>query len=295
MSVVAWLGRPAGSHQNLAVAMVFCSVVSVQCGSAIASGLFDQLGPEGTMFLRSLLAGVVFLAVVRPSPRMLREPGFHEVLIFGVVLFGMNSFFYAAIDRIPLGAAVTLEFVGPLGLAVIGSHRRRDLIWVALAAAGILLLSDGLGDGLLSLGAVFAIGSGLFWALYIVQSARLGQRFAGVEPVAVAIVLSAVLGAPLGIVEGGSDLLHPAVLAVALAVGLLSTMIPYTLELQALKRIPNAVFGVMMSLQPAVAALVGLALLSQGLSAKEVLAIGLVVVASAGALRTGSAPPPIEN
>ncbi len=295
MSAVARPARLAGSHQNLAVAMVFGSVVSVQCGSAIASGLFDQLGPEGTVFLRSLLAGAVFLALSRPSPRMVREPGFAQVLIFGLVLFAMNSCFYAAIDRIPLGAAVTLEFVGPLGLAIIGSHRRRDLIWVALAAAGILLLSDGLGDGLLSLGAVFAIGSGLFWALYIVQSARLGQRFAGVEPVAVAIALSALLGAPLGIVEGGSELLHPAVLAVALAVGLLSTVIPYTLELYALKRIPNAVFGVMMSLQPAVAALVGLALLSQGLSAKEVLAIGLVVVASVGALRTGSSPPPIEN
>jgi inner membrane transporter RhtA len=285
------LGREPGAHRNLAMAMVFGSVVSVQCGSAIASGLFDQLGPEGTVFLRSLLAGVVFLALARPSWQMVREPGFRDVLIFGAVLFGMNSSFYAAIDRIPLGAAVTLEFVGPLGLAIIGSHR----LWVVIAAAGILLLSDGLGDGLLSLGALFAIGSGLFWALYIVQSARLGRRFEGVSPVAIAIVISALLVAPLGIAEGGSDLLDPAVLAVALAVGLLSTMIPYTLELHALKRIPSAVFGVMMSLQPAIAALVGLALLSQGLSAKEVLAIGLVVVASVGALRTGSSPPPIEN
>jgi inner membrane transporter RhtA len=288
-------GRLPGSHRNLALAMVFGSVVSVQCGSAIATGLFDQLGPEGTVFLRGALAGAVFLALARPSLRMLREPGFHEVVIFGVVLFGMNSFFYAAIDRIPLGSAVTLEFVGPLGLAILGSHRRRDLIWVALAAAGILLLSDGLGDGLLSLGAAFAIGSGLCWALYIVQSARLGKRFSGVTPVAVAIAISAVLGAPLGIAEAGSELLDPAAWAVALAVGLLSTVIPYTLELNALRRIPNAVFGVMMSLQPAVAALVGLTLLSQGMSATEVLAIGLVVVASAGALRTGSAPPPIEN
>jgi inner membrane transporter RhtA len=288
-------GRPSGSHQNLAVAMVFASVVSVQCGSAIASGLFDQLGPEGTVFLRSLLAGAVFLALARPSPRMVREPGFHEVVIFGFVLFAMNACFYAAIDQIPLGAAVTLEFVGPLGLAIIGSHRRRDLIWVALAAAGILLLSDGLGDGLLSLGALFALGSGFFWSLYIVQSARLGQRFQGVSSVAVAIMISALLGAPLGIAEGGSELLDPAAWGVALAVGLLSTVIPYTLELNALRRIPNAVFGVLMSLQPAVAALVGLVLLSQGLSVKEVLAIGLVVIASAGALRTGSAPPPIEN
>jgi inner membrane transporter RhtA len=275
--------------------MVFGSVVSVQCGSAIATGLFDQLGPEGTVFLRSLLAGAVFLVLARPSPRMLREPGCGDVLIFGVVLFAMNACFYAAIDRIPLGAAVTLEFVGPLGLAIIGSHRRRDLIWVALAAAGILLLSDGLGDGLLSLGAVFAIGSGLGWALYILQSARIGRRFDDVTPVAVAIAISAVLAAPLGIAEGGSELLHPAVWGVALAVGLLSTVIPYTLELSALRWIPNAVFGVMMSLQPAVAALVGLTLLSQGLSATEVLAIALVVVASAGALRTSSSPPPIEN
>jgi inner membrane transporter RhtA len=275
--------------------MVFGAVVSVQCGSAIATGLFDSLGPEGAVFLRALLGGAVFLLFSRPSVRIFREPGFREVLVFAVVLFGMNSCFYAAIDRIPLGAAVTLEFIGPLGIAIHGSRRKLDLVWVVLAVVGILLLSDGLGaDGLLSLGAAFAIGSGLFWGAYIVQSARVGARFPGVGALAVAITISAVLGAPLGIVEGGSDLLAPGALAVSLAVGILSTVIPYTLEMEALRRIPNAVFGVMMSLEPAVAAFVGLLLLSQGLHTTEVIAIGLVVVASVGALRSGASPPPVE-
>jgi inner membrane transporter RhtA len=158
---------------------------------------------------------------------MFREPGFREVVVFAVVLFGMNCCFYAAIDRIPLGSAVTLEFIGPLGIAIFGSRRKLDLVWAFLAAAGILLLSGGLGaGGLFSAGAALAIGSGLFWAGYIIQSARVGAIFPGVGALAVALALSALFTAPLGIAEGGSTLLDPGVIAVALAVGVLSTVIP---------------------------------------------------------------------
>ncbi|MBS1676534.1 MAG: EamA family transporter [Actinobacteria bacterium] len=284
----------SGRQTSLAVALVFGAVVSVQCGSAIATELFDRLGPEGSVFLRSALGGAVFLLLCRPSARILRGPGFVEILKFAFVLFAMNSCFYAAIDTIPLGAAVTIEFVGPLGLAILGSRHRLDLLWAFLAAAGILLLSGGV-QGDLGIGVLFALGSGLFWAAYIVQSAVVGAKFPGVEALAVAITISALFGAPLGIAEGGAELLDPKVILISLAVGILSTVIPYACEMEALRRISKAVFGILMSLQPAIAALVGLLLLSQGLSALEVFAIALVVVASAGALSTGTSPPPVND
>jgi inner membrane transporter RhtA len=281
---------------GLSVAMVLGAIVSVQFGGALATELFDKLGPEGTVFARSTLAAFVFLAITRPSLGMFGDRGFREVIVFAVVLFGMNCCFYAAIDRIPLGSAVTLEFVGPLGIAIWGSRSRLDLIWAVLAAAGILLLSGGLGaGGLFSAGAALALGSGIFWAGYIIQSARVGAIFPGLGALAVALALSALFTAPLGIAEAGSALLEPGPLAVCLAVGILTTVIPYTLEIEALRRLPNAVFGVMMSLEPAVAALVGLVILSQGVDLTEVIAIALVVVASAGALRSADTPPPLDS
>jgi inner membrane transporter RhtA len=288
--------HPLGRETGLSVAMVLGAIVSVQCGGAIATEIFDRIGPEGTVFLRTALGAAVFLAISRPSPRMFRESGFREVVIFAVVLFGMNCCFYAAIDRIPLGAAVTLEFIGPLGIAIFGSRRKLDLVWAFIAAAGILLLSGGLGaGGLFSAGAALAIGSGLFWAGYIIQSARVGAIFPGVGALAVALALSALFTAPLGIAEGGSTLLDPGVVAIGLVVGVLSTVIPYALEIEALRRLPNRVFGVMMSLEPAVAALVGLIILSQSLDLTDVVAITLVVIASAGALRSADTPPPLDQ
>jgi len=217
-------------------------------------------------------------------------------VLFGVVLAAMNLSFYAAIERVPLGTAVTLEFVGPLGVAVFGSRRRQDLLWALLAAAGILLLSDGLGGGGVdSVGALLALLAGGFWAAYILLSARVGKSHPGLGGLAASMLVSALLVAPFGIAEGGGELLSAPVLAVGLAVGLLSSAIPYALELEALRRLPNAVFGVLMSIEPAVAALVGLIALSQGLAAVEVVAIGLVVAASVGALRSASTPAPRDG
>lgn len=272
--------------------MVLGSIVSVQCGAALATHIFDEVGPEGAVFLRTLFAAVILLAVSRPAPDLIRRVGPGTVFLFALTFVGMNTLFYASIDRIPLGAAVTLEFLGPLAVAVAGSRRRLDLVWVLLAAAGVVLLSDGLGaNGLFGLGAVLALLAGVSWGAYILLSARIGAVDPGLGALAAAIAVSAVLVAPLGIAEGGSSLLEPEVLAIGLAVGVLSSVISYSFELQALRWLPSGTFGVLMSLEPAVAALIGLIVLSQRLEGLEILAIACVVGASAGALRSSKAPP----
>jgi inner membrane transporter RhtA len=285
-----------GSTTRAAAAMVVGAIVSVQCGAALATTLFDEVGPGGAVFLRSAFAALALLALARGSLRPLRGPQLRDVVLFGIALAGMNLCFYAALDRLPLGIAVTLEFVGPLGVAVFGSRRGRDVIWALLAAAGVLLLSDGMsGGGTDALGAALALTAGGFWAAYILQSARVGNTYPGLGGLAVAMAISAALVAPFGIVQGGGELLTPSNLAVGLAVGMLSSAIPYALELEALRRLPNAVFGVLMSLEPAVAAMVGFIALSQSLALVEVVAIGLVVAASAGALRSATTPAPRDG
>jgi inner membrane transporter RhtA len=203
----------------------------------------------------------------------------------------MNGTFYAALDRIPLGVAVTFEFVGPLSVAVFGSRTRLDAVWVALAAAGIVLLSDFGGADLDGLGVALALTAGAFWAAYILLAARVGQAFPGGDGLALAMLVAVVPLAPIGIAEGGGDLLVVWVLAVAFVVAMMSSAIPYTLELEALRRMPANVFGVLMSLEPAVAATAGFILLGEGLAAREVVAILLVVAASAGAARRANFAP----
>jgi inner membrane transporter RhtA len=276
--------------------MAVASILSVQCGAALATTLFDSVGPSGAVFLRSLFGALALLTLARGSLPVLRGGRLWDVVLFGVALAGVNLCFYAALDRLPLGIAVTLEFVGPLGVAVFGSRRRRDLLWVLLAAVGIVLLSDGGGgEGLDPLGVALALAAGGFWAVYILQSARVGSSYPGLGGLAVAASISALIVAPFGIAQGGGDLLVPATLAVGLAVGLLSSAIPFALELEALRRLPNAVFGVLMSLEPAVAAVVGFVALSQSLALVEVVAIGLVVCACAGALRSAATPVPRDG
>ncbi len=204
----------------------------------------------------------------------------------------MNTSFYAALDRIPLGIAVTLEFVGPLGVAIAGSRKRVDLVWAGLAALGIALLSPGIGGDLDLLGAALAVLAGAFWAAYIYLTARVGAAFAGGEGLALAMVVAGVILLPFGVAAGGSDLLAPEALALGLAVAVLSSVIPYSLELEALRRLPTGVFGVLMSLEPGVAATIGFVALGQDLGLNEAAAIACVVAASAGALR--GAPAPVE-
>ena len=285
---------PSPRPTRFAVFLVFGSIVSVQCGAALATTLFDEVGPGGAVLLRSLFAALALTAFARGAIRNVRGAQGRDVAIFALALAGMNLCFYESLDRLSLGVAVTFEFIGPLGVAVFGTRRRLDAVWGLLAAAGIVLLSRGAGDGEVdALGAVLALAAGAFWALYILQSARVG-RSPGLGGLTLSVGLSALLVAPFGLAQGGVDLLNPEVLAVGVGAGLLSSAIPYALELEALRQLPNAVFGVLMSLEPAVAATIGFLALSQSLSGSQLVAIGLVVVASAGALRTASTPAPPE-
>jgi inner membrane transporter RhtA len=276
--------------------MVLGGIISIQIGAAVAVGLFDEVGPAGVVFMRAIVSALLLSAIWRPTIDTIREAP-RLLVVFGVALAGMNLCFYESIDRIPLGTAVTLEFIGPLSVALITSRRRLDWAWAGIAALGIVLITGGIGsDGLDPVGVVLALAAGFFWGSYILLGKRMGGTFEGGKGLAVAMALSAVLTAPFGIAGGGTDLIDPYVLIAGLGVGILSSAIPFTLELEAMKRLPSNVFGVMMSLEPAVAATAGLVLLGQSMVPREALAILLVVAASGGALWTSrpSAPAPIE-
>ncbi|HEX8752190.1 MAG TPA: EamA family transporter [Solirubrobacterales bacterium] len=281
-----------GSGHRRAVALTVSSIVSVQSGSALATGVFNSIGPLGTVFLRAVFGALLLVALTRGAVLRTRHRPHRDVVALGAAVAGVNLLFFAALDRLPLGITVTLEFAGPLGVALLGSRQRRDLLWALLAAVGIVLLSARSGGGRVdALGVVLALGAGVCWGAYIVQSDRVGASHPGIGGAAMAALISACLTAPLGIAQGGSNLLVPANLLVGAAVGLLSTAVPYVFEMEALRRLPRATFGVLMSLEPAVAAAIGFLALSQGLSALEIVAIALVVVASAGALREAGSPP----
>jgi inner membrane transporter RhtA len=271
--------------------LVVGGVLSVQIGAAAATTLFDELGPVGTVFYRLLFAALILVTVWRPDPRAAERGALALAAAFGFTLAAMNLCFYEALDRIPLGIAVTFEFVGPLAVALLGSRRALDLAWVALAAAGIVLLAGPSGSAEAA-GILLALIAGGFWGAYILISARVGRAFAGGDGLALAMVFAAALMVAPGIAAGGGDLLDPRVVAIGAAVALLSSAIPYSLELEALRRLRVGVFGVLMSLEPAIAALVGLVALDQGLAAAEVAGILCVMVASAGVLREPGAPAP---
>jgi inner membrane transporter RhtA len=263
-----------------APALVIGAVVSVQLGSATATTLFDQVGPAGAVLYRLLFAAILLLAIWRPVLMEAGREGVMLVIAFGVTLAGMNLSFYESLDRIDLGIAVTFEFVGPLLVGLLGSRRALDLVWVACAAIGVLLLTRPSGSANAA-GIGFALLAGGFWAVYILLSARVGRAFSGGRGLALAMGIAAALMVLPGTAAAGGDLLDPGAAAVGAATAVLSSVIPYSLELEALRRIAVGTFGVLMSLEPAVAALIGLVALDQGLAAIEVLGIALVVVASA--------------
>ena len=276
--------------RGAATALVLGGIVSVQVGAAFATTLFDELGPGGTVFVRIAFAALLLVAIWRPPLRLPRGEARRDVVLLGLVLAGMNLSFYVALDRIPLGIAVTLEFVGPLGVAIAGSRRRLDLLWAGLAAAGLVLLSPVPGSDLDAAGVAFALLAGCFWGAYILLTARVGRALAGGGGLAIAMAIATVAVVPVGLADGGGELLDPALLGVGLVVAVLSSALPYSLELEALRRLPENTFGVLMSLEPAVAATVGFVGLDQELAAREVVAIGLVLAASAGALRATGTP-----
>jgi inner membrane transporter RhtA len=277
-----------------AIWLVLAAATSVQFGAALAATLFAELGPGGTVWLRLVFAALILLALWRPRLRGRSRRELALVVAFGLALAVMNTGFYEALDRIPLGVTVTIEFVGPLGLAVALSRRPLDAVWVVLAAAGILLLARGASGGLDAVGVVFALVAGVAWAIYILLSSRVGRTWESGSGLAVAMAVGAVVTTPLGIADGGSNLLHPALLAQGAAVAVLSSAIPYSLELEALRRIPAGLFGVLMSLEPAIAALAGFIVLGQDLVGRELVGIAAVVVASAGAARSARRPTVVD-
>ncbi len=264
--------------------MVLIGILSVQLGAGIAKNLFGVLPPSAVVWLRLLTSAAVLLILARPALRGRTRADWLVVIGFGLCLATMNYAIYQSFARIPLGIAVTIEFLGPLAVAVAGSRRRIDLLWVVLAGTGVVLLGRSDGD-ITAAGVAFALLAGAAWAGYILLSAATGRRFSGTSGLAIASVVGVVLVAPAGIAEGGSALLDPRLLLLGLAVGLLSSVVPYTLEMQALRRMPPRVFGILMSLEPAAAALIGLVLLGEFLSTWQWLAVGCVVAASVGATR----------
>jgi inner membrane transporter RhtA len=271
------------------VPLLLIGIVSVQIGAALAVGLFDDLGPAGAVLLRIAFGALILAAVVRPDWRGRSRHDLRLIVTFGVVRGGRHLAVYEALDHLPLGIVVTIEFAGPLAVAVIGSRRALDLLWVVLAGAGIVLLANPGGGGMDGFGLACSGIAAVCWALYIVLAARAGPRFQGADGVAIAMVFASLIPLASGIVQGGSALLRPEMLAIGAAVGLLSTAIPYSLETEALRRIPRHVFSVLMSMEPAVAALAGFVIVGQDLHVREVVAIGLVVIASAGASRNAEA------
>jgi inner membrane transporter RhtA len=274
------------------VPLVLVAITSLQFGAALAGTIFDEIGPAGTALLRAFFAAVILQAIWRPRLRDHPLRDLRLVAAFGLVLGTMNLCIYESFARIPLGIAVTIEFAGPLGVAVALSRRRLDLGCALLAAVGIVLLADPGGGAVDALGVVFALIAAACWAAYIFIAQAAGRVFSGGRGVALAMTVALLVPLVPGIAGAGTDLLEPQWLAIGCAVALMSSVLPYSLETEALRRLPANVFGVLMSLEPAIAAIAGLVVLGQDLRARDVVAIGLVVAASIGVTR--AAPVPAE-
>jgi len=276
---------------------VLLAVVSVQGGAAFAKELFPVLGSAGTAGMRIGLSTLLLFAVFRPPLTRFTRAQWVAVIPYGVVLGAMNLSFYKALERIPLGLAVTLEFVGPLAVAVFGSRRASDFLWVVLAAAGILLIapwSGGVGAPDV-LGVLLALFAGACWAAYIVLGGRVSRVLPGGRSVATGMLFGSLTVLPFSFAEGLASRLTPPLFAAALAVALLSSAVPYTLEMMALRVLSSRTFGILMSLEPAVAALAGLVFLREHLTVSQWLALAFVSAASAGAALTARrVAPPVE-
>jgi inner membrane transporter RhtA len=275
--------------------LVLAGILSVQFGAGIAKSLFDEVAPTTIVWLRLLTSALVLVAVARPRLAGRAREDWLVVVGFGLALGTMNWSIYQAFARIPLGVAVTLEFVGPLTLAVLGSHRPRDLLWVVLAAAGVTVLGVQGGGSLTVAGVVFALLAGAAWAAYILLSAQTGRRWPGLDGLALASALAAALLALPAVLTGGHALGDPRILVLGGLVGLLSSVVPYSCELVALRTLRPSVFSILMSLEPAAAALAGIVVLGELLSLQQWVAMACVVVASVGATtsgRTQTAPAP---
>jgi len=280
------------------VPAVLLAMVSVQGGAALAKNLFPALGALGTAAVRITLSAAVLLALFRPPLARLGRAQWRVVIPYGMVLGAMNTIFYLSLERIPLGLAVTLEFLGPLAVAVLASRRPSDFLWVLLAAAGIALLVPwdpaqvNVPD---TLGMVLALVAGACWAAYILLGGHVSRHFTDGQGVATGMLFAMLAVLPVALVDGVLGRLTPPLLGAGLGVALLSSALPYTLEMVALRALPSRTFGILMSLEPAVAALAGLSFLSERLTLLQWLAVVLVSAASAGSTLTARrTPPPLE-
>lgn len=262
--------------------LVLSSMISIQIGAAIAVQLFPSVGTAGVVLMRVGFAAVILNILWRPRWDFADRNAIWTAVLFGLSLAAMNYLFYLAIDRIPLGLAVTIEFVGPLGVAVAGSRRILDIVWVLLAAAGIILLSPWTGSKIDPIGIFFVLGAGLFWAVYIILSARIGKVYPGGSGLALAMMVGGIALLPFGIILSGPRLLDPIHILSGIGIAILSSAIPYSLDVEALRRIPTHIFGILMSLEPAVASLAGFLLLGESLEVRGIVALVLVTIATIG-------------
>lgn len=269
-----------------AVWLVVGGILSVQIGAAIAKSLFERVEPTGILLLRLSSSAVLLMVITRPRLRGRSRHDWYAVLGLAASLGLMNWFIYQSFARIPLGLAVTIEFIGPLTLALLGSRRPRDLVWVALAAAGVVILGFS-PHGITLAGVVLAALAGVAWATYILMSANTGRRWEGLDGLAVASALAATASLPYLLTEDAGSLAQPDILLLGVAVGLLSSVIPYSFEMMALRWIKPSVFGILMSLEPAAAAFAALVILGELLTPLQCLAVACVVAASVGATRSG--------
>jgi inner membrane transporter RhtA len=278
------------------VALAVTATVSVQLGAALAKPLFDRVGPGGVVWLRLAFAAAILLLWTRPRLAGRSRGELLRVVCLGLASAGVTLTFFEAIDRIPLGVAVTIEFLGPLGVALAGSRRALDVVWVLLAGAGVtaLALGDPVHGGLDGLGVALAAAAGVCWAAYIVLTKRMGREWQGAEGLAVSLTVAALATTPFGVAGGGGTLAQPDVLAACLALALLIPLLPYVCELAALRRLPTRVFGVLMSSEPAFAAVIGMLLLDERLRPAGVAAVLLIMAASAGSVLGAREREPLE-
>lgn len=281
------------SRVLLAAGVLLIAMASYQCGAALAKQLFPAVGAQGATAYRLGLAALILLAWRRPWRRAHRREGWRALWGYGLAIGAMNLLFYLSLRTIPLGIAVALEFTGPLALALFGSRRLADFVWVALMVFGLALLLPLRGEvqALDPLGVMYALAAGVGWAVYIVLGQKAGAAY-GADAVTLGTSIGALLAVPVGVAHAGSALLSPALLPFAFGVAMLSSALPYTLEMIAMTRMPARSFSTLLSLEPAIAALAGVAFLSEHLSATQWLAIAAIVVAAAGTTLSLRRPAP---
>lgn len=292
--------RSAVAPVVFAIGMLLISMVSYQCGASLAKHLFPAVGAQGATVYRLALSALILLLWRQPWRRAQQRRDWRALWGYGLSMGAMNLVFYMSLRTIPLGIAVALEFTGPLALAVYGSRRLLDLVWIALVIAGLWLLlplREQAAHALDPVGVMYALAAGIGWALYIVLGRKAGAAY-GPDAVTLGTTIAALLALPFGVAHAGSALLSPALLPYALGVAVLSSALPYTLEMIALTRLPTRTFSTLMSLEPAVAAVTGVIFLQERLSLLQWLAIAAIILAAAGTALTLRRPPlsePLAN